>query len=120
MSKPTLETLLAGLHRIKEDSPEMPIAILITLLGVAVYTPDGRDRKDPLSIFELSKVVGVPYTTVSRHLRYLADFERPGVPGLNYVETGLLPNDRRQKYVKLTARGQRVMQQFEAITGIRS
>jgi hypothetical protein len=118
MSRTTLTTLLEGLHRIKQDAPEMPISILITLLGVAVFTPDGRDRKDPLSILELSKIVGIPYTTTSRHLRYLGDFERPGKPGLDYVETGTLAFDRRQKFVKLTPRGQRVVHQFQKLSGI--
>lgn len=116
--KATLATLIEGLHRLKQDAPEMPISILITLMGVAVHTPDGRERKDPLSILELSKVVGIPYTTTSRHLRYLGDFERPGVEGLNYIETGTLVHDRRQKYVKLTPRGQRVVDQFRKLTGI--
>lgn len=116
--KAKLATLLNGLHRIKEDAPEMPISILITLLGVAVHTPDGRERKDPLSIFELSKLVGQPYTTTSRHLRYLGDFERPGQEGLNYVETAMLPQDRRQKSVKLTPKGQRMIAQFQTLAGI--
>jgi DNA-binding MarR family transcriptional regulator len=118
MPSPSLITLLNGLHRFKEDAPEMPISILITLLSVAAHTPDGRVRQDPLSILELSKLARQPYTTTSRHLRYLGDFERPGVPGLDYVETHILPTDRRQKSVRLTPKGQRVIAQFKKLAEI--
>ncbi|WP_395662164.1 winged helix DNA-binding protein [Aestuariivirga sp.] len=115
-----LGDLLLGLDLIKSRSPEMPISILITLLGVATHSPDGRKNDTPLSIQQLSKQIGIPYTTVSRHLRYLGEFERPGEPGLNLVETDELPSDRRQKFVRLTSSGLSLLNQFRHVVGIRS
>lgn len=116
----TLPTLVDGLHRLKQEAPEMPISILICLLGVAVHSPEGNKQLSPLSILELSSAIGQPYSTTSRHLRYLGDFERPGVPGLNLVETGELQSDRRQKFVKLTTKGKRIIEQFMAISKVKA
>ena len=65
MRKATVGTLLKGLHLMKEQRPEMPISILITLLGVAHHTPNGRTGETPLSILRLSDIIGIPYTTTS-------------------------------------------------------
>lgn len=62
-------------------------------------------RKGDFPIKELSEKVGLPYTTVSRHLRYLGDFERTGVEGLGLVRTDIYVMNRRQKVVSLTTKG---------------
>jgi hypothetical protein len=118
MQKATMGSLIAGLQLVKQHAPEMPISILLTLLGVAVFSPNGRAGENPLSIQDLSKIIGIPYTTTSRHLRYLGDFERPGKQGLGLVETGPLTADRRQKFVKLTPTGHELLRRFVNSTAL--
>ena len=115
----TMRSILMGLQRIREESNELPISILITLLGVAIYTPAG-DTQQELSILELSKKVGIPYSTTSRHLRYLGKFQYPGKPGLGLVDTGEMVMDRRQKYVVLTPKGQRFVAQVFTLMGVKA
>lgn len=58
---------------------EINASIINTFLGVAIWGGSNY-AKEPLTIKELSAKVGLPYTTVSRHLRYLGELERQGRP----------------------------------------
>lgn len=96
----------------------MPISILNTFLGVIIWGHN-KSSDDTLGIGELAANVGLPYTTVSQHLRYLGAFQRVDVPGLGLVETSDYIHDRRQKIVKLTAEGQVLANSLEfALRGI--
>lgn len=83
---------------------EIPVTIVNTFLGVALWGFED-DNKEPITIRELSERVGLPYATVSRHLRYLGDKERVGVDGMGLVQTDIYLLNRRQKVVSLTAKG---------------
>lgn len=83
---------------------EMPVSLMKTYLGVVLWGADRR-KSEPLTMMELAEKIGLPPTTVSRHLRYLGDFERPGVSGANLVQTSINPLDRRQRVVELTPKG---------------
>lgn len=87
-----------------QSREEINAALINTFLGVALWGHD-REEPEPLTIKELSEKVGLPYTTVSRHLRYLGDFERTGVEGLGLVRTDIYVMNRRQKIVSLTTKG---------------
>jgi len=55
-----------------------------TLLGAILW---GYPRQDePFTLGELGERIGLPRTTISRHLRYLGDFERHGVKGCGWVK----------------------------------
>lgn len=115
----TIPTLMMGLHCIREIAPEMPIGILLSLLAVAQYSPrKEQDPRDQLSLQQIAEVAGIPYTSMSRHLRYLGEMERPGVPGLGLVDVAELIIDRRQKGAYLTHKGNRLMEQFFTLTGV--
>lgn len=83
---------------------EMPVSLMKTYLGVILWGADRR-RDDPLTMLELADKIGLPATTVSRHLRYLGEYERPGVSGADLVQTSINPLDRRQRIVELTSKG---------------
>lgn len=83
---------------------EINAALMSTFLAVAVWS-EGREESVPLTIVELAKRVGLPGSTVSRHLRYLGKRRRKGVPGLGLVDTALSGDDARQKAVSLTPEG---------------
>jgi DNA-binding transcriptional ArsR family regulator len=83
---------------------EINASLINTFLGVCIWGFD-RDDKDPLTIRELSSKIGLPYTTVSRHLRYLGDYERMNVEGMGLVKTDIYIMNRRQKTISLTTKG---------------
>lgn len=83
---------------------EITGTIMATFLGVTLFGQEA-DGKEPLSLKELGEKIGLPNATVSRHLRYLGDRQRLGVPGMDMVRTEINPENRRQKFVRLTAKG---------------
>lgn len=86
---------------------EINTSIVNTFLGVAIW--GGLDhRDDPLTMQELSTRIGLPYTTVSRHLRYLGELERQGKPGLDLVTTEIYHLNRRMKVTELTHKGKAI------------
>lgn len=91
-------------RRVLTASEEMPVTILSTFLGVAMWEHEGR-TEEPLSLMELGEKVGLPASTVSRHLRYLGYGPRRKVPGMEVVRTYVHPENRRMKYAVLTAKG---------------
>lgn len=97
---------------------ELPTTILNTFLGVALWGHN-NPKDEPLTIQELSDKVGLPYTTVSRHLRYLGEMERVGKPGYGLVDTEVYVLNRRQKIVKLTPKGRNLVDQLRYILGER-
>ena len=98
--------------------PEIPATIINTFLGVAMWGHED-DKKEPITIKELSEQVGLPYATVSRHLRYLGDYERIGVEGMGLVRTDVYLMNRRQKVVSLTREGRALKDRLEYALGAR-
>ena len=92
-------------------SEELPVSILKTFLGVCIWGGDDS-TKEPMTLQELSEKIGAPVTTVSRHLRYLGDWERLGIPGMGLVRTDIYPLNRRQKVASLTKEGRAVASQI--------
>jgi DNA-binding transcriptional ArsR family regulator len=110
-SKVALRAYFEANRRVLAEADEMPVSILNTFLGVALWGYD-RQKGDPLTIQELSEKVGLPYTTVSRHLRYLGDYYRADRPGLDLVGTEIYAMNRRQKIAFLTTRGRALAEQL--------
>lgn len=103
-------------RRVMVEWDSIPVTTLNTFLGIAIWGYQ-RSSADPLSILELSQKVGLPYTTVSRHLRLLGDGERAGLSrtGPKLVETAVYPLNRRMKIAYLTARGKALADQLDFI-----
>lgn len=115
--KATMTRLLSGLHKIKDEAPDLPIAMLVTFFGLGELE-ETRSIQDPLSIRELAAKIGLPYSTTSRHIRYLGDRFSPVRRGLGWVGTDIVQTDRRQKTAYLTPKGKRVLSTFKATVGM--
>lgn len=88
------------------SSSEMPISVLNTFLGVAIWGDDGTSKMPPRTIAEIAERLSLPESTVYQHVRYLGTApHRYGKPGLGLVETKTNPANRRQKSVGLTPAG---------------
>lgn len=85
-----------------ERQREISAAIVGTFLGVTFWDFDGAR---PLSISELATELGLPNTTVSRHLGYLGAGWREEKEGLGLVYTEAHPEDGRAKTIHLTQAG---------------
>jgi DNA-binding MarR family transcriptional regulator len=95
---------------------EMPLTVFKTFLGVALWGQNSKEGK-PLPMTELAHHIDLPHQTVSRHLRYLGEFERPGVPGLGLVEQVEYPLNRRMKTTRLTAKGRALAKRLGDLAG---
>lgn len=93
---------------------EMPLSVFKTFLGVAMWGQEGKGDQ-PLPMSELAARIGLPHQTVSRHLRYLGDFERPGDPGLGLVEQVEYPLNRRMKTTRLTPKGRALAKRLSSV-----
>ncbi|XHC10658.1 hypothetical protein ABWH98_24530 [Labrenzia sp. ac12] len=85
--------------------PEMNLSLMSAFVAAIIRHPQGENDDAP-TIKELSELAGVPYTSMSRHLRYLGDRERIGKPGLKLVEVRENPDNKREKMVYLTLEGE--------------
>lgn len=86
---------------------EMNLSLMSAFIAAIIRHPEDRDAEAP-TIKELSELAGVPYTSMSRHLRYLGEKERIGKPGLKLVEVRENPENKREKLVYLTEDGKRL------------
>lgn len=97
---------------------EMPVSVFRTFLAVAIWSPSAK-QTEPLSIKAIAEKVGLPHSTVSRHIRYLSDLERKGVPGADLVQTADGAQDRRNREVTLTSKGLHLVAQLQSFIGLR-
>ncbi|WP_346895685.1 hypothetical protein [uncultured Roseibium sp.] len=87
-----------------ELSPEMNLSQLSAFLVAALHQPTGEDERPP-TIRELATLSELPYTSMSRHYRYLGERQRHGKEGLGLVDVRIDPDNKRQKQVYLTSNG---------------
>lgn len=107
---PTTERLLEAhmeANRLMQTGrPEMPISVMNTFLAIILRESEGQAERPCL--LDLSVELGLPATSMSRHVRYLGEFERRGVPGCGWVSVSIHPKDGRQRVVQLTRKGKAV------------
>lgn len=94
------------------DGQIMPIAILNTFIGAAIWGYEMGDRGDPATLEHLAERLGITPTTLSTHMRYLGDKYREGKDGLGLVELDIYPLNRRQKTFTLTPKGKALAAQL--------
>lgn len=95
---------------------EINAALINTFLGVCLWGEDPHGATE-ISITELAGRIGLPETTVSRHVRYLGQQERVGVEGMGLLDTKVHPVDRRRKIVFLTRTGRNLRDQLAFLAG---
>lgn len=97
------------------DTGHIPVSVVVTFLGVALWEDEVDDEGEPLTLEGLAARVGMTATTISQHLRYLGDWYRQGKPGLQLVETEVYEHNRRKKVFRLTPRGRGLARQLELV-----
>jgi predicted transcriptional regulator len=124
MNKEVLRAYLEANRMVQatqNDGQIMPIGILNTFLGVAVWGYDEGRYDEPITLERLAERLNIMPTTLSTHLRYLADKYRAGKPGPELVEMETYQLNRRQKIVRLTDKGKRLAQSISYIMeGVRN
>ena len=95
---------------------EINASLINTFLGVCIWGEDPKGATE-ISITELAAKIGLPETTVSRHVRYLGQQERVGVEGMGLLDTKVHPIDRRRKIVFLTRGGRNLRDQLAFLAG---
>lgn len=94
-----------------ELRPEMNLSLASAFIAAAFAQPSAEGDPAP-TIKELSILAGLPYTSMSRHFRYLGEKERVGKNGLSLVEVHVNPDNRREKLVYLTTTGKMLKDQI--------
>lgn len=84
----------------RDLDPEIQAQTVLTYLLVAA-APD----KEPPSMKELERRLGISSSSVSRNVAALSEMHRLGKPGHDLVEAYEDPMDRRNKLVRLTPKG---------------
>lgn len=92
---------LVGLQRavevVREFDPEMPAQTLMAFLYVA--------NNPGMTMRDLETKLNSTSATTSRIVSRLSEWEKPKVPGLNWINREENPADRRYKIVTLTIKG---------------
>lgn len=96
---------------IQTTRPEMPVAIINTFLAIVLW---GEDNNPPC-LLKLSEQLGIPASSMSRHVRYLSDWERAGKPGCGWVVVDIHPQDTRQRVARLSRRGRYMADQIRRV-----
>src|SRR5690349_16425237 len=105
MDKNVVRGLEAVVATLRQIDPDMSIQTLHTLMLVAIR---------PRPLHELSKLVGVANSSLSLHLVILGRFKNVG-PGL--VDARENPDNRREKIISLTPKGEQLMETLARCIG---
>lgn len=99
------------------DQKEINAALISTFLGVAIWYEE-HNAGSRLSFGDLARRLGLPASTVSRHLRYLGERQRKGVPGMGLVEVMTADEDARRKWVRLTPAGKELAARVQGLMAV--
>jgi seryl-tRNA(Sec) selenium transferase len=99
--KANLGGLIRALRRFNQFDTKMQVSTILTLLESAKASLDGS----PLSVSDLTSLIGMPSGTTSRNAYYWAEGHQDNT-GAHLMLT-ITPNaiDRRRRDLELTARG---------------
>lgn len=97
------------LETFQKLDPEMPLQQMLTLIEVAMASEAG------ISISDLAVRVGNATSSTSRNVAILGEYGRGKSKGLEVVKATVDPSDRRYQLVKLTPKGERVIDQLAAV-----
>lgn len=97
---------LRFLEEFKKLDSEMPLQQIITLVEVALASEEG------INISDLAVRVGNSTSSTSRNVAILGEYGRGKSKGLEVMKAVVNPMDRRYQLVKLTPKGERVIDQL--------
>ena len=96
----------AGRHMMSLSTHlELPVSIMVTFLGAAMWGTQRGQIAMPMSLEELAAATGKTPQTISTHMRYLGARIRPGKSGMGLVQTYQHPLNGRCKAFQLTPEG---------------
>lgn len=98
--------LLEANRILMAENPDMTLALANTFLAAALWGDEDT------TIHDLAKKLDVSYMAVSRHLRQLGDKLRAPGDGLQLVETHTNILNRRAKNVRLTPKGEKLVERL--------
>lgn len=96
-----LDNLLEVMELIRRHDPEMPAQTLSTLLLVA--------GNPGISMQKLAETLNIASSSTSRNVSALSKWKAFQKPGLDLVEAIDNPQNRREKLVSLTPKGERLV-----------
>lgn len=94
---------LGIMNEFKKLDPEMPLQQMITFIEVALASDKG------IGVSDLAQRVGNSQSSASRHVAILGEHGRNGTPALRVVQATTNLMDRRSQVVRLSPKGQRVI-----------
>ena len=112
--KVALRAYLEANRRIQAAQSEatqyIPVTIVNTLLGVALW--GGDENGEPVPLETIADKLGITPQTLSTHLRYLGDKYRQDKDGMDLIELDTYYPNRRMKIAKLTTKGKILVDQL--------
>lgn len=100
-----LTKLTEVLEDFRNIYPEMPVQTMLVLLLIA--------QKDGIGVLRIGEALGIAQSSASRNVDVLGRGS-VGKEGLGLVEAGENPVNRREKLVKLTRRGEKLIESLKA------
>jgi DNA-binding MarR family transcriptional regulator len=100
---------------IGEIDATISVGAASAFLHVAKHMPE-LARGD-MALRDVAIEMGVKPTTLARHVDRLAEGTEGTVRGLNLLEKGVHPGNRRQRHVRLTEEGTRLLSKLSDIIG---
>lgn len=105
-----LEVLVQTCDILASHDEDVPVSVVKTFLRICLDV--GLHGPEPVQLHAVAAGLNLPVGTVSRHLRQLGDWERINLPGMGLVRTDIDPHNRRQKIIRLTAKGTAVAERM--------
>ncbi|MEM7074083.1 MAG: MarR family winged helix-turn-helix transcriptional regulator [Pseudomonadota bacterium] len=111
-TSPEIRTAIRLLEVFREVDPEITLPSMLAFL----YSVEEDNR--PGNQMAVSERLGMAGSTGSRAVSYWHDYKKPRVPGMDYIERVINPDDRRYKTIVLNQRGMKFAEKIEeAISG---
>lgn len=95
--------LTGVIETIRQVDPELPVHTVLIYLLVADAMPEG------ILMHELAKKAGVSAAVCQRNVSFLTKEKGFGIPGYDLLTSEIVPQDRRQRRVKLSAKGEKFL-----------
>jgi DNA-binding MarR family transcriptional regulator len=112
---PHLGRALEFVDVVRAVDSTMSVGALAAFLHVAKRIPDLAGGET--SLRDIADEMGVAPTSLARQIDLLAEGATTAVRGLNLLEKGVHPADKRQRQVRLTPDGMRLLSKLSAVMG---
>ena len=108
MSKETIKAK-SFVEKLRMIDPEMQLQSVMALLLIS----EGHETESWYTVKELAKKIGISPASASRNVAVLSKWNRHDKKGHDLVVSWETPKKRVEKFVKLTSKGERFMQELK-------